>query len=447
MAGRGDHILSGWSNFWVIWSGQFVSMFGSGLTTFSLAFWAFHETDRASYIALITFSKFATTAIASPFAGILADRFDRKILILLGNLGLMLLSAIMCALSIVNHLSYEVVIGILALSGLCDAVQLISFDSIVSLIAPSRKHFSKVNAMISLANKAPQVVAPLVASLLLGSVGLSLILMVDSGTFLFCIITLLLASVPQKLESRHKLQLLNELKFPLNYIYSNAGLRRIQIISISINFLVGFAGSGSILPALVLVYTHNNAGILARVVSIGGCGAIIGGIVIGAWGGPRKKVHGILIGVLVSSLCGRFLVGVGHTQFTWILGVFVIQMMIPLINSSDQAIWQAKVPQEIQGKVFSARIIAGDISYPLGILVSGFLADHFFTPSMAQQGTYLVSIFGWIVGHGPGAGLSLMYVISAILGGGVAIWGYLSGAVRGIEQSEPTVSRGVQALK
>jgi hypothetical protein len=115
---------------------------------------------------------------------------------------------------------------------------------------------------------------------------------------------------------------------------------------------------------------------------------------------------------------------------------FTGAMIIPILNGSNQAIWQAKVAPDVQGRVFSVRRLIAQITSPLAMLLAGPLADYLFEPAMAKGGL-LAPTFGGLMGTGPGAGMSLMFVISGGLGVLVGLGGYLFPIVRNVEQLLP----------
>ena len=109
---------------------------------------------------------------------------------------------------------------------------------------------------------------------------------------------------------------------------------------------------------------------------------------------------------------------------------------MPILNGSNQALWQAKIPPDVQGKVFAARRMVAQISAPIAMLAAGPLADRVFEPAMRSQ-TALSRVFGPIVGTGPGAGMALMFVFAGILVTFVGLSGYLFPAVRNAETLLP----------
>jgi hypothetical protein len=173
--------------------------------------------------------------------------------------------------------------------------------------------------------------------------------------------------------------------------------------------LVAMVGIALMVP-MILARTDNNEIVLASVQSISAIGGVVGGLLMSAWGGPRRKVHGVLIGMIMTGLLGQSLMGIGQGLVIWATAAFANQLIIPVLNGSNQAIWQAKVPPEIQGRVFSVRRLIAQITAPLATIFIGPLADHIFEPAIAAD-TSLAQSLDWLIPAGPGAGMALMFVL------------------------------------
>jgi hypothetical protein len=147
-------------------------------------------------------------------------------------------------------------------------------------------------------------------------------------------------------------------------------------------------------------------------------------------------VHGVLLGMAGSSLLGTLVMGLGQVWLGWAVGGFLSSFFLPFINGSNQAIWQAKVAPDVQGRVFSSRRLIAQISVLLPMLVAGPLVDHVFEPRMTQDGAW-AGLFGPLVGTGPGAGMGLLFVITGLLGTVVGLGGYAFRAIRDAEAILP----------
>jgi hypothetical protein len=163
---------------------------------------------------------------------------------------------------------------------------------------------------------------------------------------------------------------------------------------------------------------------------------MVGGLALSAWGGPKRKVDGVLLGMAASGLLGMTLLGIGRTPLVWMVAAFLTMLFIPTSNGSNQAIWQSKVPPELQGRVFGTRALIAQISAPISMTIAGPLADKIMTPAMMPGGP-LADTFGWLVGTGPGAGIGLIFVFLGLIGVAIALSGYTVKAVRDVEKTIP----------
>lgn len=157
---------------------------------------------------------------------------------------------------------------------------------------------------------------------------------------------------------------------------------------------------------------------------------------LSAWGGPKKRVYGVLFGMMVSSVLGVTLLGLGRGPIVWMLASFMEMFFLPFINGSNQAIWQSKVLPELQGRVFSTRALIAQASQPVALFVAGPLADRVMEPAMMPGGS-LAPVFGWLVGTGPGAGMAFIFVLAGLIGAAAGLGGFLFGAVRNVEDLLP----------
>ncbi len=151
---------------------------------------------------------------------------------------------------------------------------------------------------------------------------------------------------------------------------------------------------------------------------------------------PRRRVHGVLAGWGLTSLLGQMLMGLGRALPVWAVASFFGAFFSPIINGSNQAIWQAKVEPDVQGRVFATRRLIAWLVSPIATLAAGPLADMVFEPAM-REGGRLTGTFGWLVGTGPGAGMSLMILLTGLAAMLVGFGAYAFRVVRDAESLLP----------
>ena len=427
---------TGMLGFTIIWIGQVVSLQGTAMTGFALTIWAWQITGQATALALVGFFTFAPTLIVTPFAGALVDRWNRKFVMMLSDLAAVASTLVVLLLFSTGNLQIWHLFVTGAFSGAFGAFQFPAYSAAVTTMV-SKKQYGRASGMLSTAQFASNIFAPALAAVLLTIIGIGGILVIDVFTFLVAISALLLVHVPQPAVTMEGQQsrgsLWAESAYGFRYIYERKSLLALLMIFFCVDLLAPFAFT--LLAPMVLARTGDDATALGFVQSAIGIGGLVGGTVLGVWGGPKRRIHGILLGLTLTTL-GMLLIGVGQTVLFWAPAAFFAIFFIPIINGSSQAIWQSKVAPDLQGRVFAARGMIAQVGAPVSMLLAGFLADQVFEPFMLPGGAGH-SLFAWLVGSGPGAGMSLMFVIAGALGMLVGLGGYLFSAVRNVEDLLP----------
>jgi hypothetical protein len=292
--------------------------------------------------------------------------------------------------------------------------------------------------MMSLIEMGPGVVAPLLAGALLPFIALAGVMTIDVVTFVFALMVLLIVRIPQPPRTATGEQarggLWQEAAFGFRYVAARPSLLGLQLVFLFGNLFLSMAST--VLAPMVLARTGQNTIALGSVQSAGALAAVAGGLLMSVWGGFQRRVHGVLLGWMLASLLGLTVVGLGRSVPVWMLGAALFMIFVPLIDGSNQAIWQAKVPPELQGRVFSARALIGSLAMPVAPLLAGPLADFLLEPAM-QAGGSLSGVFGGWVGVGPGAGMALVFLLCGAGGALTGALGYLAPAVCNVETILP----------
>ena len=428
---------AGMRAFWIIWGGQVISLLGTAMTNFGLTIWAFEKTGEATALAMIGFFFVTPMVILSPTAGAIVDRSNRKLMMMLSDLAAGLTTIVQLTLLATGNLEIWHLYITAAVAGTFQTFQWPAFSAAMTLMVP-KEQYGRANGLLQLANGASGIFAPILAAALLGFIGLVGIMVIDVVSFAFAIGALLFVFIPQPERSEAgreaKADIWQESIYGFRHILKRPSLLGLQLVFMGGNL---FAGLGFTLMApMLLARTGNNELILGSVNTAGAIGGVVGGLAMSAWGGPKRRVLGVLGGWLLFGLLGGTLFGVGQALPIWLIASFAAAFFGPIIDASNQAIWMAKVEPDVQGRVFGVRrMIAWAIS-PLARLIAGPLADRVFEPAM-QQGGGLAATFGWLVGTGEGTGMSLILVLSGIGVALVAIAGYLVRVVRNAEDILP----------
>lgn len=435
---------SGMAGFLIVWLGQIISMLASSMTAFGMTLWMYKQTESATAMGLMQVAFITPFLILSPIAGAMVDRYNRKLMMMVSDLTAVLATAAIFGLYVTGHLEFWHLYIAAVVNGLGNTFQWPAYSAAISTMVP-KEQFGRANGLMSLMDAGPGVLAPVLAGALLAINikgirnfdSFALIMLIDMVTFFLAIGALLLVYVPQppKTEAgaESKGNIWKEAAYGFRYIFKRPSLLGLQLI-----FFVGnlFAGMGfTLLAPMVLARTGQDSLIFGSVQTAGAIGGVIGGIGMSIWGGFKRCIHGVLGGWIIAGLSFAML-GVGTGISVWIPMMVLSELMSPLINTSNQAIWQSKVAPDVQGRVFSARRLIAWFAQPIAPIIAGTLADFVLEPAM-RSSSALASVFGPIFGTGPGSGMGLLMFFTGLLASLVGLAGYFIRPVRDAENVLP----------
>jgi hypothetical protein len=423
--------------FSLVWAGQIVSVLATNMTGFAITIWVYERTHSATALGLAQVFFITPYLLVTPLVGIMVDRYNRKMMMMLSDLGAGLATVGLLVFQSQGRLEIWHLYAANLMTGTFNSFQWPAYSAAISTMVP-KEQLGRANGMMSLVEIGPGVIAPLLAGALLPFIHLTGILLIDVTTFVTAIAVLLAVYVPQPPVTEAGREgrggILKEALYGFRYIFARPSLLGLQLVFMTGNLMAGLAYT--VLAPMILARTSNNGVIFGTVQSVGAIGGVIGGIAMGAWGGFRRRVHGVLIGWALSSLLGQVVIGLGRGPWLWIPGAFIAYFFVPLIDGSNQAIWQSKVAPDVQGRVFAARRLIAWLTTPISPLIAGPLADFVLEPGM-REGGGLTGAFGWLVGTGPGAGMALLIIVTGLLAMTVGVSGYLFPAVRNAEDILP----------
>ena len=420
----------------MIWAGQFLSLLGTRMTNFALTIWAWQATGQATTLAMVQLFYFAPDVLLKPVAGALVDRWSRKLVMILSDLAAGMGTVVIFLLLSADALQVWHLYAISAFMGMFQSFQFPAYSAAVSTML-DKEQYTRASGMLGLANSASNIFGPAAAGALLAVVGTTGILAFDIISFIAAIAAVLVVSIPQPMSrsaDTGKSSLLEDSLFGFRYILARPSLLGLQLVFFFLNFSASLCYP--LIAPMILSKTGDDTVVLGSVQSAFGLGGVVGGIVLSAWGGPKKRVNGVLFGMMLSSLLGLTLLGLGGDPLVWMAASFMNMLFIPFVNGSNQAIWQSKVPPEMQGRVFAVRSQIAQISAPVAMAITGPLTDRFLTPTMDVGGS-LAPVFGWLVGVGPGSGISLLFVFMGVAGFVTGLVGYLFPQIRNVEEIIP----------
>lgn len=420
--------------FSVMWFGQLVSLIGSGLTRFAVGVWVYQRRGSATEFTLIMLFSYLPGLITSPHAGALVDRWDRRWTMFFCNLssGAGVLAIVL--LSRAGVLQVWHIYLVVGISSVFNSFQWPAYIAATTQMVP-KAQLGRANGLLQFGQASAEVLAPILAGLMIAAIGIAGIVLIDFATFLFAAVTLMIVRIPPPAASgagaKARGSLTREAAFGWTFIRERPGLFGLLIYFAMINLV--FSICSVLATPLVLSFTTSK--VLASVLAVSGAGLLAGSVVMTLTGGPRPRIHGVLaFGFLFAA--GLAVIGL-RASAPWVAcGLFVVMFGLPIINGSSQALWQIKVPPDLQGRVFAVRRLIAQLTAPIGFLSAGPLADYVFKPLLIPGGR-LAGSAGRLLGVGPGRGIGLLYLTLAGLPFLASLWGYSQPRLRRVEQELP----------
>ena len=429
--------LKGMKGFILLWIGQFISIFATRMTNFAITLWAWDLTGTATGLILVGVIGYLPGVLLSPFAGTLIDRWNRKLVLALSDAGAALSTVILLILFYTGKAEIWHLYLTSALASAFGAFQYPAYAAVVTTIVP-KEHYARANAMRAVVGSASGIAAPMLAGALLLVVDIYQIMLIDLATFVLAMIGLLFVFIPQPEQSPElaegKGSIWKETSQGVSYILNRKSLTAIMLMFTFSNISTGFGYP--LMTPMILAKTGDSSWILGLTRSAASIGFMVGGLIMSSWGGPKKRIHAINLSFIFWGILGAFIFGPAWTLTFWLIGSFFMAIFNPIINSAYIAILQEKVAPDLQGRIFGLENAITTISFPLGQLLAGQLADRVFEPALTPGG-YLASTLGKLVGTGPGAGIGFVIVLGGILAIIIGIAGYMIKPIREIESILP----------
>jgi MFS family permease len=424
---------SGFRAFLIVSAGQLVSGLGSTMSAFAVQFWVYAETDSVTNLAMIALAYTIPQVIISPFAGALVDRWDRRVVMLGADVVAAAVTAALALLYAADLLAVGHVIASVAVIGITSTFQQPAWMASIPLLV-RKEQLGRANGLGQLIGGVTAVLAPLLAGAVLQFSSLQGVLLVDLATFAAAVITLAIVRFPRPAPApaAQRRSLRAEAIHGWRFVRERPGLLGLLWTVGGVNFSLTFFNV--LLLPLVLTIASND-GAAGAVLAVTGAGAIVGAAAVSAWGGPKRKVRGMMMTIAVA---GVFIAVAGMRPSLVVVSAtcFAVVAVIPVANTASQVIWQTKVPLEMQGRVFAIRRMISESITPLAFLIAGPLADNVFEPLLAADGGLAESI-GALIGTGAGRGIGFMYLLTGLATAAMALYGYSRPRIRHLETELP----------
>ncbi|MDA0634428.1 MFS transporter [Nonomuraea sp. MCN248] len=420
--------------FALIWTASLLSSVGSSLTTFVLGVWVYQTTESPTQFALVVLSGMLPGILIGPFAGVVVDRFDRRTVMIVTDCLAALSTAALAVLIWTGSLAVWHVALAGAVSGACGVFHLTAYQAMTPLLIPER-HLGRANGLMHLSTGV-QIAAPVLGATLLATVGTAGVVAIDLGTFGVAMMALLLIRLPAAVlrpnaAVTERPAVLEDLGAGWRHLRARAGLTALVAALTGFNFT--FAVAGVLVQPLILSFA--GPGVLGVLMFAGGAGMLAGGLLMGAWGGPRRKITGM---TAFMALGGVFLVLHTLSPSPLLVGLAAAGFLftLPVVNGCAHAVLQSRVEPALLGRAMGTAHTLGSAAVPIGYLLAAPLAEHLLNPALLPGGA-LADSAGLIVGVGEGRGIALVLFLDGLLLLGLAAVLAALPALRRLDHARP----------
>jgi DHA3 family macrolide efflux protein-like MFS transporter len=363
--------------FFILWTGQAVSLLGSQLVQFAIIWWLTQETRSATVLAVASLVGLLPRVILGPFIGALVDRWNRRRIMLVADSMIALVSLILAVLFFSGTVRIWHVFMIMFIRSVGGGFHGPAMTASTSLMVPKR-HLTRIQGINQMLDGGLNIVAAPLGAILLDLMPIEGILGIDVITAMFAIVPLFFISIPQPEHSQEHIGKVStvwqDVRVGFRYMLGWPGLMIIAMMAIVVNML--FTPAFSLLPLLVTEHFGGEALQLGAMQSALGVGVVLGGLLLGAWGGFKRRILTSIVGLLGAG-SGVLMLGLlpGTSFSAAAVAMFIVGMMLPLANGPILAVIQATVRPEMQGRVLTLLSSAASAMSPVGLSIAGPVAD------------------------------------------------------------------------
>lgn len=397
------------SKFLILWIGQFFSMIGSGLTLFALGIYIFQTTGSVTSFTMLLLCIFLPAIIIKPFGGVLADRFDRRLLMFFGDFGASLGTVFILLLMFYQPSGlWFIYVGII-ISSIFGAFQEPAYKATITDLLP-KDLYDKASGLMQLASSSQYLISPFIAGILLSFFDIKFIFIIDILTFFLAVITILWVrkSIGTINLKKKTSKFLHDFKEGFDELLKQKGVLWLVVLTMSVLFFVGLLQS-LLVPMLLSLTNAKFTGIIQ---SITASGMIAGSLAIGTFGSNKKYVKMLSVSLFFTGIFFS-LIGVNTNLIFIAIAGFMFFSFLPFVNTSIEVLIRNNIDNEKQGRIWS---IISTITYfgsIIAFFVAGFLSDKVFNP-LLQTGGLLALNIGKVIGVGDTRGIGLIFIIAGI---------------------------------
>ena len=361
--------------FFTLWTGQAFSLFGSQLVQFALIWHLTKRTNSGTVLALASLAGLLPQVFVSPLIGTLVDRWNRRLVMIVADAAVALASVVLIALFVLNGVGVWHIYVILFVRAVGGGFHQFAYGASVVLMVP-KDQLARVQGLNHSLRGGLDIVAAPLGALLLRVLPMPAVLSIDVVTAALAIVPLFIFALPQpeRTAAAKKASVWQEMLAGLRYVFAWPGLLIVLVMVAFINFL--FVPAASLTPLLVTRHFGGGALHLGWLNAALGGGVILGGAVLGVWGGFKRRVVTAQLGLIGLGVFNALVALAPSNAFPLAVAAMLLAgVMTPIVNGSYGAILQATIAPEMQGRVFSLVLSLAMGLGPLGLLLAGPLAD------------------------------------------------------------------------
>lgn len=395
--------------FMIIWAGQLISSIGSGMTAFAVAVYAYQITGSAAWVSVAALLAYLPTILLNPVGGILADRYDRRLMMILGDsLSALGLLFILISLQTGHAGILPVLIGV-TLSSIFVALLEPAYKATVTDLL-SEEEYAKASGLVQLAGASKYLISPFIAGLILAVTDFRVILIIDIATIVVTVLAV--ASIRKRIKvaklNRDDFHFFREVREGFKSISGDKEVSRLVFLMAFVCFFLAFIQT-LMIPMILAFADAKTLGIMESVSAVG---MFIGSVAIGVLNLKKNYARMLMISLIIA---GVFMAMTGTTTSIWLIVVFCFLFFaaLPFVNTAAEVLIRIRIRNEVQGRAWGMISVLTQLGYVAAYAVCGVLADYVFGPLLMENGVLADSI-GRLIGTGEGRGIGLMLVLSGI---------------------------------
>lgn len=413
---------------------QGLSLIGSRMSGIAIGIWLYQTKGSVTYLLLIPFFNEFPPIIFGNIAGVLVDKWKRKLAMITGDLGQGFGTLILLMAILTRNFQVWYIYVIVSLQGCFSLLEGIAMDASTTMLV-SENHRERINAVKEMTFPLAGIIAPVLSGVLYGAIGMTGILSVDIATFMLSVIVLIFIKIPDPEKNMEAVEaigngVLKDMFTGFGYLIKYKELLKLSLYITFTNFMLN--GPLDLVIPYIIKITGNQA-LTSFMLGVMSCGAFAGAGIIAVWGGTRPRMHTLMPGMIINGIM-MVLFGIARVPLTLGTALFILMIPLPITNALFKSIIQVKAPPAMQGRIFAAISQFSNLVVPLSFLITGFLVDRVLEPAVRVRHW---AAFGHIFGCKAGAGMGLLISAAGAAIAAVSVIMYLRHDIREMEARLP----------